>query len=50
MSISNTLIEELKTILAEEFSHECDDAEAAETGTSLVQLVDTLLEINNNHE
>lgn len=48
MSLSNTLIEELKIILKEEFSYECDDAEAAETGTSLVHLADILLEIDNN--
>lgn len=50
MSLSNTLISELKTILKEDFLHECGDAEAAEIGTSLVQLADTLLEINNNHD
>ena len=50
MSLSNTLISELKTILKEEFSHECDDAETSEIGTTLVHLADTLLEINNNHD
>ena len=50
MSLSNTLIKELKTILKEEFSRDCDDAEAAEIGTSLVHLADTLQEISNNHD
>lgn len=50
MSLSNTLISELKTILKEEFSHDCDGAEATEIGTTLVHLAETLLEIDNNHD
>lgn len=50
MSLSKETISELKTILEEEFSHECDDAEASEIGTALVHLADTLLEIDNNHD
>lgn len=46
MSLSNTLIEELKIILAEEFLYECEKAEADEIGTNLLSFTESLLEID----
>ncbi len=46
MSISNTLIEELKTILAEEFLYICEKAEADVIGTNLLDFAESLLEID----
>jgi hypothetical protein len=46
MSLSEATILELKDILAEEFDYDCSKEEASEIATSLVQLVETLKEID----
>lgn len=46
MSLSEATILELKDILAEEFDYDCSKEEASEIAVSLVQLVETLKEID----